>query len=75
MSEVYTLTRACHEAMTVDQANHIKAVWHDESCLNKYLLSHKPSKVLSPEYLWQNLQWLFESPTIDLLQIHKAEKT
>lgn len=47
MSEVYRLTRACHEAMTVDQANHIEAVWHDESRLNKYLLSHKPSKVLS----------------------------
>lgn len=48
VSEVYRLTRACHETMTVDQANHIKAVWHDESRLNKYLLSHKPSKVLSP---------------------------
>ncbi|KAM7238303.1 hypothetical protein CapIbe_009823 [Capra ibex] len=50
--EVYRLTTACHQAMTADQAQGIEAVWHDESHLNRYLLSHKPSKVLSPEYLW-----------------------
>uniref|UniRef100_A0A8P0N9K7 Histo-blood group ABO system transferase n=2 Tax=Canis lupus familiaris TaxID=9615 RepID=A0A8P0N9K7_CANLF len=54
--EVYKLTKACHEAIMVDQANHIEAIWHDESHLNKYLLYHKPSKVLSPEYLWQQQQ-------------------
>ncbi|XP_058301359.1 histo-blood group ABO system transferase isoform X1 [Hylobates moloch] len=57
--EVQRLTRACHQAMMVDQANGIEAVWHDESHLNKYLLRHKPTKVLSPEYLWdqQLLGW------------------
>ena len=50
--EVYRLTTACHQAMTADQAQGIEAVWHDESHLNRYLLSHKPSKVLSPDYLW-----------------------
>uniref|UniRef100_G3T5B7 ABO, alpha 1-3-N-acetylgalactosaminyltransferase and alpha 1-3-galactosyltransferase n=1 Tax=Loxodonta africana TaxID=9785 RepID=G3T5B7_LOXAF len=50
--EVHRLTKACHQAMMVDQANHIEAVWHDESHLNKYLLYHKPTKVLSPEYVW-----------------------
>ncbi|XP_058387035.1 histo-blood group ABO system transferase-like [Diceros bicornis minor] len=50
--EVYRLTKACHEAMMVDQHNHIEAVRHEESYLNKYLLYHKPSKVLSPEYTW-----------------------
>ncbi|XP_007194460.2 histo-blood group ABO system transferase isoform X1 [Balaenoptera acutorostrata] len=50
--EVYRLTMACHQAMMADQANGIEAVWHDESHLNRYLLYHKPSKVLSPEYLW-----------------------
>ncbi|CAK7304450.1 Histo-blood group ABO system transferase [Vulpes lagopus] len=45
--------------MVVDQANGLKAVWHDESHLNRYLLDHKPTKVLSPEYLWdrQKLGW------------------
>ncbi|XP_008839594.2 histo-blood group ABO system transferase isoform X2 [Nannospalax galili] len=50
--EVSKLTKACHQAMVVDQANGIEAVWHDESHLNKYLLYHKPTKVLSPEYMW-----------------------
>ncbi|KAM9206559.1 LOW QUALITY PROTEIN: histo-blood group ABO system transferase 1-like [Dugong dugon] len=49
--EVHRLTKACHQAMMVDQAN-IEAEWHDESHLNKYLLCHKPTKVLSPEHLW-----------------------
>jgi histo-blood group ABO system transferase len=57
--EVYHLTKACHEAMMEDKANGIEPVWHDESYLNKYLLYHKPTKVLSPEYLWdqQLLGW------------------
>uniref|UniRef100_H0XZ48 ABO, alpha 1-3-N-acetylgalactosaminyltransferase and alpha 1-3-galactosyltransferase n=1 Tax=Otolemur garnettii TaxID=30611 RepID=H0XZ48_OTOGA len=50
--EVYRLTKACHQAMMIDQANGIEAKWHDESHLNKYLLHHKPTKVLSPEYRW-----------------------
>nr|XP_044997858.1 histo-blood group ABO system transferase 1-like isoform X1 [Jaculus jaculus] len=59
VAEVLQLTKSCHEAMVVDQANGIEAVWHDESHLNKYLLYHKPTKVLSPEYLWdqQLLGW------------------
>ncbi|XP_048201650.1 histo-blood group ABO system transferase [Perognathus longimembris pacificus] len=52
VAEVQRLTKACHEAMVRDWANDIEAVWHDESHLNKYLLHHKPTKVLSPEYLW-----------------------
>ncbi|XP_053462152.1 histo-blood group ABO system transferase-like [Nycticebus coucang] len=50
--EVYRLAKACHQAMMIDQANDIKARWHDESYLNKYLLHRKPTKVLSPEYMW-----------------------
>ncbi|XP_021563961.1 histo-blood group ABO system transferase, partial [Carlito syrichta] len=59
VQEVTRLSKACHQAMMVDQANGIEAVWHDESHLNKYLLYHKPTKVLSPEYMWdkQLLGW------------------
>ncbi|KAM9641197.1 histo-blood group ABO system transferase 1-like [Trichechus inunguis] len=52
VQEVHRLTKACHQAVMVDHANHTEAVWHDKSHLNKYLLYHKPTKVLSPEYLW-----------------------
>ncbi|XP_006109251.2 histo-blood group ABO system transferase-like [Myotis lucifugus] len=52
VAEVQRLTKACHQAMMADHANGIEAVWHDESHLNRYLLDHRPTKVLSPEYLW-----------------------
>ncbi|XP_043293089.1 histo-blood group ABO system transferase 1-like [Cervus canadensis] len=54
MPKVYRLAKACHEAMMVDQANHIEATQNDESHLNKYLLYHKPTKILSPEYMWDS---------------------
>ncbi|XP_069922834.1 histo-blood group ABO system transferase-like isoform X2 [Oryctolagus cuniculus] len=59
VAEVQRLASACHQAMVLDKANGIEAVWHDESHLNRYLLYHKPTKVLSPEYLWdqQLLGW------------------
>nr|XP_044634401.1 histo-blood group ABO system transferase 2-like isoform X1 [Equus asinus] len=52
VAEVYRLATACHQATLIDKANGIEAVWHEESHLNKYLLYHKPTKVLSPEYVW-----------------------
>ncbi|XP_046954075.1 histo-blood group ABO system transferase-like [Lynx rufus] len=59
VAEVLRLTSVCHQATVVDRAHGIEAVWHDESHLNRYLLDHKPTKVLSPEYLWdeQLLGW------------------
>ncbi|KAG5210984.1 hypothetical protein JEQ12_013413 [Ovis aries] len=65
--EVYRLTTACHQAMAADQAQGIEAIWHDESHLNRYLLSHKPSKVLSPEYLWDE-QMLQRPPLLRKLR-------
>ncbi|KAJ1134294.1 hypothetical protein NDU88_000747 [Pleurodeles waltl] len=52
--EVYQLTGQCHNAMMKDKNRGIEALWHDESYLNKYFLYHKPTKILSPEYLWDN---------------------
>ncbi|XP_063000562.1 globoside alpha-1,3-N-acetylgalactosaminyltransferase 1 isoform X2 [Elgaria multicarinata webbii] len=52
VKRVYVFTWACHMTILADKANEIMAVWQEESHLNRHFLSHKPSKVLSPEYLW-----------------------
>ncbi|CAN2391836.1 Histo-blood group ABO system [Pristimantis euphronides] len=54
VEEVYKLTHFCYSKIMTDRDNHIEAVWHDESYLNKYFLYYKPTKILSPEYLWDN---------------------
>lgn len=53
---VHKLTKACREQLDADRANNIEAAWQEESHLNKYFLYNKPSKVLSPEYLWQDFK-------------------
>lgn len=75
--EVYKLTKFCYQAMKVDQAHHIKSMWHYERYLNKYLLHHKPTKVLSPEYMWDNniLKFLmYAEVDIDFHMLKKITK-
>ena len=52
VKKVYEFTKACHMTILTDKANRIMAAWQEESHLNRHFLSYKPSKVLSPEYLW-----------------------
>nr|XP_025034019.1 histo-blood group ABO system transferase-like isoform X1 [Pelodiscus sinensis] len=54
VKEVYKLTKKCHEAIMVDKDNRIEAIWQEESHLNKYFIYHKPTKILSPEYVWDD---------------------
>ncbi|XP_066466670.1 histo-blood group ABO system transferase [Tiliqua scincoides] len=54
VAEVCKLTEMCHKAIMMDKEKNLEAVWHDESHLNKYFLYHKPTKILSPEYLWDD---------------------
>ncbi|XP_069490064.1 histo-blood group ABO system transferase 1-like [Ambystoma mexicanum] len=53
VEEIYHLTKSCDEAIKIDDSKGIVAVFHDESHFNKYLLYHKPTKILSPEYIWR----------------------
>uniref|UniRef100_A0A3P8RKX2 Alpha 1,3-galactosyltransferase 2 n=1 Tax=Amphiprion percula TaxID=161767 RepID=A0A3P8RKX2_AMPPE len=46
------LVDACYLNIMVDKMHDVEALWHDESHLNKYFWIHKPSKLLSPEYCW-----------------------
>uniref|UniRef100_A0A4W5P4K1 Globoside alpha-1,3-N-acetylgalactosaminyltransferase 1, like 4 n=1 Tax=Hucho hucho TaxID=62062 RepID=A0A4W5P4K1_9TELE len=54
VEDVYTLTKVCRNQLEEDARNSIEAVWQEESHLNRYLLSNKPSKLLSPEYQWDD---------------------
>ncbi|XP_053533214.1 globoside alpha-1,3-N-acetylgalactosaminyltransferase 1-like isoform X1 [Ictalurus punctatus] len=57
LDEVHKLAKTCRMQLDVDRANHIEAIWQEESHLNKYFLYNKPSKALSPEYLWDDTKW------------------
>lgn len=50
--EIYRLTKFCFQAVMMDQAHYIEVMLPDESYSNKYLLYNKPTKILSPEYMW-----------------------
>ncbi|XP_067295223.1 globoside alpha-1,3-N-acetylgalactosaminyltransferase 1-like [Pseudorasbora parva] len=54
VEDVYKLAKTCRERLDIDKSKSIEAVWQEESHLNKYFLYNKPSKVLSPEYLWDD---------------------
>ncbi|TUR04355.1 Globoside alpha-1,3-N-acetylgalactosaminyltransferase 1 [Bagarius yarrelli] len=56
VSSVHKLVKTCRQQLDADRANQIEAAWQEESHLNKYFLYNKPSKVLSPEYLWQDFK-------------------
>uniref|UniRef100_A0A672MMY8 Globoside alpha-1,3-N-acetylgalactosaminyltransferase 1 (FORS blood group) n=1 Tax=Sinocyclocheilus grahami TaxID=75366 RepID=A0A672MMY8_SINGR len=55
LEDVHHLTKTCREQLHIDAANSIEAAWQEESHLNKYFLLNKPSKLLSPEYMWRDI--------------------
>uniref|UniRef100_A0A671M108 Globoside alpha-1,3-N-acetylgalactosaminyltransferase 1-like n=2 Tax=Sinocyclocheilus anshuiensis TaxID=1608454 RepID=A0A671M108_9TELE len=56
VKDVHEVAKTCREQLDIDAAKSIEAAWQEESHLNKYFLYNKPSKVLSPEYLWQDFK-------------------
>ncbi|XP_045144507.1 globoside alpha-1,3-N-acetylgalactosaminyltransferase 1 [Echinops telfairi] len=72
VAKVYDFTRGCHMAILADKANGIMAAWQEESHLNRRFISQKPSKVLSPEYLWDDSKSL--PPSLKLIRFSTVDK-
>ncbi|XP_027870292.1 globoside alpha-1,3-N-acetylgalactosaminyltransferase 1-like [Xiphophorus couchianus] len=72
LEEMYKLVKYCYEMSEEDAKNKIEAVWQEESHLNRYLLTNKPAKVLSPEYLWSDYDKV--SPDIKVVRISQLVK-
>ncbi|XP_028838685.1 globoside alpha-1,3-N-acetylgalactosaminyltransferase 1-like [Denticeps clupeoides] len=56
VGEVHKVAKTCRENLELDASKSIEAAWQEESHLNRYFLYNKPTKVLSPEYLWQDFK-------------------
>ncbi|XP_008308332.1 alpha-1,3-galactosyltransferase 2-like [Cynoglossus semilaevis] len=52
---VKNLTDTCYENIMVDKIRNVEALWHDESHLNRFFFDNKPTKLLSPEYCWNEI--------------------
>ncbi|XP_053414956.1 globoside alpha-1,3-N-acetylgalactosaminyltransferase 1 isoform X9 [Nycticebus coucang] len=72
VASVYEFTSGCHMAILADKANGIMAAWQEESHLNRRFISHKPSKVLSPEYLWDGRKP--QPPNLKLIRFSALDK-
>ncbi|XP_062248269.1 globoside alpha-1,3-N-acetylgalactosaminyltransferase 1-like [Platichthys flesus] len=55
LQEVQRLSQNCTINFWDDRTKGIEAVWQEESHINRYMWLNKPSKILSPEYLWQDI--------------------
>ncbi|KAM6913597.1 globoside alpha-1,3-N-acetylgalactosaminyltransferase 1-like isoform 2-T2 [Lycodopsis pacificus] len=56
LQEVHHLAKTCRSNFEADAQEGIEAAWQEESHLNRYMWINKPTKVLSPEYLWQDFK-------------------
>ncbi|KAM6956886.1 globoside alpha-1,3-N-acetylgalactosaminyltransferase 1-like [Aplochiton taeniatus] len=56
LDAVHAMAKTCRQRFEEDAAEGVEAAWQEESHLNRYLVSPKPTKLLSPEYLWQDSQ-------------------
>lgn len=72
VARVYEFTRGCHMAILADKANGIMAARREESHLNRRFISNKPSKVLSPEYLWDDRKP--QPPSLKLIRFSTLDK-
>lgn len=75
VSEVFKLARACSLLILKDQANGVTARGQEESYLNRYLINHRPTCVLSPEYNWWDSILAVEVPVQRLVSVGRQCET
>ncbi|KAG7320817.1 hypothetical protein KOW79_015232 [Hemibagrus wyckioides] len=68
-SKVLAMAQACSLLILKDQDKGVRAQELEESYLNRYLINHRPSCVLSPEYNWWESPGVPEVPTQRLRSI------
>ncbi|KAK2862421.1 hypothetical protein Q5P01_001954 [Channa striata] len=69
VSEMYKLAHACSLLILQDSARKVVARSLEESYLNRYLIDHRPTCVLSPEYSWWNSPLTAEVPVQRLVSL------
>ncbi|KAF3832980.1 hypothetical protein F7725_026645, partial [Dissostichus mawsoni] len=72
LENVKSLTDYCFLNIMEDKLNNVEALWHDESHLNKYFWLNKPSRLLSPEYCWD--QFIMEKRDIHIIRLIRAPR-
>lgn len=72
LQEVHLLTKTCRHNFEADAIVGIEAAWQEESHLNRYMWINKPSKVLSPEYLWQDFK--SRNPEVQIIRFSGVVK-
>lgn len=69
VSEMFKLARACSLLILQDQASTVVARGLEESYLNRYLIDHRPTCVLSPEYSWWDSALAADVPVQRLISL------
>lgn len=70
-SGVLAMAQTCSLLILQDQEKGLRAQVLEESYLNRYLINHRPSCVLSPEYNWWESPGVPEVPTQRLRSIRR----
>jgi histo-blood group ABO system transferase len=46
------MCRSISKNIAIDEKNGVMALWHDESHLNRYCVTHIPETILSPSFIY-----------------------